>query len=412
MAIYHYIGGNQEGVEFKGELAAEDVNSAAVKIRRQGLFVLSLRKSSQIGPFDLENLGEQFVLIFRPELSSIERVLFTTHLASMLRTGVPMIDAIAAFQDDTGMNRTSRMFKRIAADLESGKPLSSALARYPRTFSPVYTHIVSSGESTGNLAETLEYLGSQLRRDYELTSRVKGALMYPIVVITVMFSVLVFITVSVVPKLLTFAQNIGRELPLSTRILIALTHVLIAYGVLIFILVIATVGLGLRASRTARGKAIIDAIILRVPIIGPLVHRFNIARFSRLLGSFYHYGIPLPTAFTILATSVPNLYYQQAVNRIKERMAHGLSLSASIDVEKAKLFPKLLVRVLRTAEKSADVDVSLTRLAEYYESELENTLKNVTTIIEPILILILGIAVMGIAIAVVIPIYQLTTSFK
>lgn len=412
MATFYYRGGNQEGRTITGEIDADDENTAAVKVRRQGLFILSLRKSSQIGPFDLERIHERISGFLGSELKPIERILFTSHLASMLKTGVPLIEAIEAFEDKKGGSRSRKMFKTIVSDLESGRPLSYALARYPRTFSPIYTHIVSSGESMGTLDATLGYLGNQLKRDYEFTASVRGAMIYPAVVLSAMLAVLIFISVTVVPKLLTFAQNVGRELPISTRILIGITNTLLHYGVLIGIILVFFGLAFVKILRTKKGREIIDTLLLKIPIVGELLRGFNLARFSRLLGSFYHYGIPLPTAFTILASSLPNLYYEQEVLRFKEKMAHGLSLSASIDNEKGNLFPKIFVRVLRTAEKSGEVDQALTRLAEYYESELENTLKNMTTIIEPVLILILGLAVMGIALAVVVPIYQITTSLK
>lgn len=412
MATFYYLGGSYEGRLIKGEVEAENEQSAAQKIRKQHLYILSLHKSNQIGPIDLDAIRDKAFSLFGSELKPIERVLFTTHLASMLKTGVPMIEAIEAFEDKSGSGRTRRMFARIVVDLESGKPLSFALSRYPRTFSPIYTHIISSGESMGTLGETLDYLGRQLRREHELASSLKGALMYPMVVLTVMISVLLFISFSVVPKLLTFAQNIGREPPLPTQILIFLTNILLNYGLLLSILGLVGVALLSYALHTKRGREIFDKIVLKLPLFGELIRKYNLARFCRLLGAFYHYGIPLPTAFTILASSLPNIYYQRAVNRFNERMAHGTSLSTSIEDEQGNLFPRLLAQVLRTAEKSANVDEALTRLAEFYETELENTLKNLTTIIEPILILILGIAVMGIALAVVVPIYQVTTSLK
>ncbi len=409
MPNFSYIAGTREGKTLNGRIEADTELLASDKLRKQGYYILNLKKASQIGPIDIEEVKKKMGSLFGSELGAVERMMFTAHLASMLKAGVPIIEAIGTFEDKNANNRRQRMYHQIIADLESGRPLSSALGRYPKTFFPIYTHIVASGESMGTLGETLRYLGDQLRKDHELTGRVRGAMIYPAVVMTIMFLVLGFITFSVVPKLLTFTQSIGTELPLATRILMNGTSFLIAYGIWIFIAVVIGVVLLTKFLKTTRGKEYYDGVMFHLPLFGELARRFNLARFSRLLGAFYHYGIPLPTAFSILTSALPNLYYQRAAENLKDRMSHGMSLAEALDKEPENIMPRLLVRVIRSAEKSATVDEALWRMADYYEEELDGTLKNLTTIIEPVLILILGVAVTGIALAVIVPIYQVTT---
>lgn len=411
MPAYNFVAGTKTGKTTKGVLKATDITAAAGNLRQQGLFILSLKKKGQIGQIDFDNLRQIIEDKIGNELSAVERIMFTTHLASMLKTGVPIIEAISAFVDKKGKGKTRRMLERIIADLESGKPLSRAFSRFPKTFSPVYTHIVASGESTGTLGETLSYLAEQLNKDHRMISRVKGAMIYPAVIVSIMLIVLSFITFSVIPKLLTFTQNINQELPLATSLLISITSFLTSYGIFLLLVIGGLIILLFKLVKTKQGREFFDKAQLKLPLAGQLVSRFNLARFSRLLGAFYHYAIPLPTAFIILESSLSNTLYRQSANRLSRQMSAGSTLSDALDQEDA-LFPKIMVRVVRSAEKSATVDDTLWRLADYYEAELDNTLKNLTTLIEPVLILILGLAITGIALAVIVPIYQITISFQ
>lgn len=412
MASYNYIVGLRDGATQKGHIDAKDIESAVADLRKKGFFVLNIKKSSQVGMFDIDAIKNILESRLGPEINESERLMFTSHLASMLKTGVPIVEAISTFLDKKSSGRRKRMFEAIIADIESGSPLSKALSKYPRSFSPIYANIISSGESMGTLGETLSYLGNQLKKDHELAGRVKSALIYPAVISVIMVIVLVFILVAVVPKILTFAENSGGELPFATRMLITLTSVLTTYGVFILIALAVLFSLFLRIIRTKKGKKKFDAVVMILPIFGELIRRFNLARFARLLGSFYHYGIPLPTAFSILETALPTTQYQDIAHRLSDRISHGDSLSIALEEESDKYFPQIMVRVLRSAEKTATVDDALSRLAEYYEEELDGTLKNLTTIIEPVMILVLGVAVTGIALAVIVPIYQITSNFK
>ena len=412
MASYNYIVGERDGTTQKGRIDARDVESAVSELRKKGLFVLSIKKSSQIGIFDLDSIKNSIESRLGPEINEAERLMFTSHLASMLKTGVPIVEAISTFLDKKSSGRRRKMYEAIIADVESGSPLSKALSKYPRSFSPIYANIISSGESMGTLGETLSYLGNQLKKDHELASRVKAALIYPAVISVIMVIVLVFILVAVVPKILTFAENSGGELPVATRILITITDILTQYGIVILAVLGVLFSLFLRLIHTKKGKRKFDAVVMLLPLFGELIKRFNLARFARLLGSFYHYGIPLPTAFAILETALPTTQYQDIAHRLSDRISHGASLSAALEEESDKYFPQVMVRVLRSAEKTATVDEALSRLAEYYEEELDGTLKNLTTIIEPVMILILGVAVTGIALAVIVPIYEITSNFK
>lgn len=410
MPIYSYSVGTKRGRVLEGSIEADNESQAVEKLRQAGYFILHLRKSSGAGIGEGINLiKEKIGALVSAEMSPTERMMFTHHLAAMLKTGVPLIEAIDTFVERKGKSRQRQMFKQIIADLKEGLPLSQSFARFPRTFSPIYTQIVASGESMGTLGETLDYLAEQLRRDHKLMSLVRSSLFYPIVVTVIMAGVLGFITFAVVPKLLMFAQNVGADVPLATQLLIKITsfitgkwHLLLLGTAVIFYLL-------RRFLKTKYGRRKFDFFLLSFPLLGKLTQRFHLARFSRLLGAFYHYGIAIPTAFGILKKSLPNSYYQDSVERLKEKISTGRTLSEALEEEEEKYFPRIISRVIRSAEKSATVDEALWRLADYYEEELNNELTNLTKVIEPLLMLVLGIAVVGLAMAVIVPIYKITT---
>jgi type IV pilus assembly protein PilC len=343
-------------------------------------------------------------------MSTGEKLLFTTQLGSMLRTGLPITEAIEAFVGEKSSG-SSLILKKIIDAVKSGQKLSSALQEFPAIFDPVYINVVRSGETTGTLAETLDYLGEQLKKDHELTSRVKSSMIYPIVVMVAMVTVMTFISLFVVPKIVTFAENSGAELPLVTKWIVAVTGIIESYWPFILVgLAGATIAFW-QLVKTPDGRRISDSIILKLPIFGPLISRYNQVRFARLLAGFYKYGISVEDSFNILSESLTSYAYQQACIRIKNRLMLGRSLSDAMEGEK-ELFPSIMSRVIKGAEKTGSLDDTLLKLAQFYETELETALKNLTTIIEPIMIVFLGVGVIGIALSVIVPIYNVTSQLR
>ena len=200
MAVYLYQAGMSGGKIIQGSVEAADEKDAVDKLKSQGYFVLKLRRAGS-GDLNLDDIKDNILGRFQPEISGLDRVMFTTNLAELLKTGLPIVEAIETFVEQGGSSRMKKMVQDIVADIRAGKPPSTAFARFPRSFPPVYTAIVASGETIGTLGDTLSYLGNQLKKDYELKSKVKGAFTYPIVVIIVMLIVSVFILFFVVPKI-------------------------------------------------------------------------------------------------------------------------------------------------------------------------------------------------------------------
>ncbi len=344
-------------------------------------------------------------------LGTAEKILFTSQMSSMIKAGLPIMDALSTFVDQKGSSGMSRVIGKIILEIQAGRKLSETMSHFPKLFSPAYIAVVRSGESSGTLADSLGYLAMQLRRENDLTNKIRSALIYPIVVVTAMVAVMIFISVSIVPKILLFAQSSGQKLPGYTLALVNTVSFFTKYWYLMGLLSILMIASLIAFSRSQGGGRILGRLSLRIPVLGPLVIRYNLARFARVLGGFYIYGVEIVSSFDILAASLDNPLYRDACARINDHLTVGKSLADAIANEK-ELFPSIVNRLIRGAEKTGNLGVTLDKLAAYYEEELEVALRNLLSLIEPALIFILGFGVLGLALVVIVPIYKITSTLK
>lgn len=394
-----------------GRLTAGSEIEATTILNEQGLMVVSMRQRNPLEIGFLTNLIAQIDRSLNEHLSMTEKILFTTQLGSMIKAGLPIMDALSTFIEQRSNTGASRIVGRIIMDIQSGRKLSESMTRYPNVFPPAYVSVLRAGENSGTLAESLEYLAVQLRREYDLANKVRSALIYPVVVITAMLSVMIFISVSIVPKILLFAQSSGQKLPGYTLAMVNtvsfFSHYWYLFVAFILLIIFALIGF----SKSQSGGRILGKMSLRLPVVGPLVVRYNLARFARVLGGFYIYGVEVVTSFEILASSLDNPLYRDACVRINDQLTAGKSLADAIANEK-ELFPSIVNRLIRGAEKTGNLGVTLDKLAAFYEEELEVALRNLLSLIEPALIFVLGFGVLGLALVVIVPIYKITSSLK
>lgn len=293
--------------------------------------------------------------------------------------------------------------------IQQGKKLSEAMRKFPGIFSAYYCSLVSAGEMSGRLDETFLHLANELRREYEFRERIKSAMLYPSLVIIVAFLVVSLLVLLVIPKITELTKSFGGDLPLSTKIVSGVSIFLTQYGLFIIVATPALVVACILLMRQPRTKAFLDQYILQIPLIGKLIRHYDIARILRLIGSCLTYGIPLTTTFDAVADVVDNRLYKEACIRMKKRVNKGMNLATVFGLEGTFLFPIFIVRSVRGAEKTGSVDTALTRLSVFFESDVDRALKRITDLIEPILTIILGLIVGSIALAVIGPIYQLTS---
>lgn len=339
-----------------------------------------------------------------------QKIFFTENLRVMIRAGLSMTEGL----NTLALQAESKFFRRIInlikEDVEAGKSLAQGCAKYPKVFPHIFVNMVQIGEVSGTLDQSLTELTQQMKKDHTLRSKVKGAMTYPIVILVAMLGITIGLLVFVLPKLLAIFKEFGDiKLPLATRILIASSDFVQKHGILTAALFIAAIFGVVAFYRTAFGKSLFHMFFVRAPILGPIVKKVNLARFSRTLSGLLKTDIPVVQSLAVTADVLGNVHYHAAILEAAEYIKKGETISRSL-ASYPRLFPPLVVQMVLVGERSGNVDSLLADIAEFYEAQVDNVLDNMSSIIEPVLILTLGGAVGFIALAVMMPMYTLTQS--
>jgi len=336
-----------------------------------------------------------------------EKLFFAENLRVMIKAGLALTEALVTLEMQAKNTKFKMIIRDLLASVEKGDPLSGALARYPKVFSSFFINMVQVGETSGTLEKNLSEVAVQMKKEHELLSKVKSALAYPIVIIIATVVVGVVMIVYILPSILSVFKDMNVKLPLSTRILITGTDIIFKYGIYIaaaFLLFI----IGLVAlARSKKGRPMIHRALLRLPIIGGIIQKINLARFSRTLSALLKTDIQIIKSFQITATVVGNISYRTSLIETAETLKEGIAIAESLK-KYPRLFPPLVTQMVAVGEKSGTTDQLLAELAEFYEAEVDEVTKSLSSIIEPLIIIFLGVVVGGMAMAVIGPIYSLS----
>lgn len=349
-------------------------------------------------------------MLFNSSVPLTQKVFFTENLKVMVHAGLSISEAL----NTLALQAESKSFKRVIAivreDVEQGRSLSAGLAKFPRIFPSIFTSMIQIGEVSGTLEDVLQELTTQMKKDYELRSKVRGAMTYPIVILVAMLGITTGLLTFVLPKLLGVFKEFGNvKLPLATRILITISDFTQAHGVLVAIGFVVFVVSFVAFARTKVGRSVVHRLIIFSPIIGPIAKKVNLARFSRTVSGLLKTDIPVVQSFNVTSQVVGNIHYRTALQDAGERIKKGETIARALG-NYPKLFPPLVVQMVLVGERSGTVDELLSDIAAFYEQQVDQILDNLSSVIEPILILALGGMVGGIALAVITPIYALTQS--
>jgi len=336
----------------------------------------------------------------------IERVLFSRYFSLMLRAGMDVKRSLQALQQQTRSKSLKTALESVYQDIERGKTLAESMESFPIVFPPLFISFIEVGETTGRLQESLEVLANQLQKEYELRRAVRGGMLYPIVIIMALIAVGVAMMFFVVPKLVEVFEGFDVELPLATRILIAASDIFQHHWLLLFIGVFVVVFGFWSLLRIASFKAAVLNAFLYVPVIGPIMQKINLGRFSRNLSSLLQSGVPFIRALEILGENTPHPSYASVFAAAREHVKQGKELSSFLE-EFHRLFPPIVINVIKVGEETGALDQVLSETALFYESEVDQTMKNLTSIMEPILMVAVGLAVGALAVSVISPIYDL-----
>jgi len=335
----------------------------------------------------------------------IDMVMMSKHLSIMIKAGLPLDESVEILIEQTTSHKLKRILKVVLKKIQGGDNLSDGLSLFPRVFSPFYINMVKVGEAGGTLEENLERLAIQFNKDYELRRRVKSAMLYPILVLTITVFLSMAISIFVLPKLSTLFSSMNYELPLATKILVAVSLFLQNYGVYVFFGIILFVMFIAWLSRQKILRAFFHRVYLEIPIIKRIVIDLNLARFSLILGSLLKSGLPIVEAINITSKVLTNYYYQKALDRSVEDVKAGFQLSVGLE-KNSDIFPPVVYRMINVGERTGNLEEVLEYLAEFFETEVDTMTKNLATVVEPLLLVFIGIIVGGVAIAIVSPIYN------
>jgi len=337
-----------------------------------------------------------------------EKLFFVQYLGIMLKAGISLSVALQTLAKQTKNKKFAKIIGQVAKNVEKGVTFTESLRPYEKVFGQLFINMVESGEVSGKLEEVLKKLYIQFKKNHELISKVRGALTYPLVILFAMTGIGIFMMIVVVPKITVMFKDFNAELPLPTKLLIKFSDSLVAYGLLYLIASVVLILILRQLIKTQKGKHIFHAILLKLPIFGSIIKKINLARFARTISSLLKTDIMIIKSFQITAQVLGNVHYRDALLGMSDRIKKGGAINEVIS-NYPKLFPPVVVQMVAVGESTGELDYVLEELAEFYEGEIDQTMNNLPAIIEPVLILTLGLVVGAMAVAVIMPMYSLTS---
>lgn len=340
----------------------------------------------------------------------VQKIVFVHNLFIMTKAGLSIVDSLRILSTQMENKKLSATIGIIKERVEKGRQLSEVLAEFPKIFPPIYVSMIAAGETAGKLETSLEQVASQMKKTHELTARVKGALVYPAVVLIAMVGIGIEMVGFVLPKIIGLFEDFHAALPLATRVLIAVVKFSQNYGIFALIGLVGFIFFLIWLVRKPAVRRRVHQFNLHLPIAGAIIKKINVARFTLTLSSLLQSAIPIIDALRITATVQTNLAYREALIATAETLKKGQPLSDGL-MQYGKLFPPMVAQMVMVGEETGEVEPMLNELAQFYSDEVDQTMKNFSTIIEPVIILLLGFGVAGVAVAVIMPIYSLAQSF-
>jgi len=395
MPVYSYVAKNPRGETIKGTLEALDEVQLRAILKEKSLYLLEAKEE------------KRKPLKQRAKLSRRELITFTIHLATSLESGIPLVTAIQDFSEE--FKAKKELFENLVSMLQAGMSFSDALENFPRAFPKVYVSIVMAGEATGNLDRVLWDLVRFLEWQEEVSRQVKQASIYPIIVILMVIGVITLLMTFTLPRIVPILKSYNVELPWVTRMFIGVSEWFQNYWWVI-ILVIAGFFLfyKLTYAYSIKWRKFWDKLKLKIPVFGPLQHKLAFSRFSHYMASLYKAGIGLIQALSIVQDVVGNEVIAESLSRVKERVLAGEKISEAMKTD--PIFPKLVIRMMAVGEETGRIEVTLEKVSDYYDREVPAAIRRFFAVLEPSIIILLGVVVLFLALAIFLPIYKLASS--
>ena len=397
MLTYKYIARDTRTNEkVEAEIQAANEQAAVKLLTERGMAPLELEvKKERLGPGG-----------WLHKVPAKQKVIFSRQLSTLINAGLPLMQSLNTVRTQTSNKILKDVLAKIITDVEAGSSLTDALARHPRVFDNVYVSLVAAGEASGTLDLSLERLANQQEKDTEIVAKVRGALVYPVIVLMVLMGVVIFMITTVLPQVETLYQNLpGAQLPFLTVMLLKIAHFIINFWWLLILLGISAAFIFRRWAHTEGGQSSLDNLKIKMWPIAPLFMKFYMARFSRTAATLIGSGVPMIKMLNTSADAVGNVHIANSIRKASEQVKGGKTLSLSIKGDDH--FLDLVPEMIHIGEQSGQLEGMMGKVADYYEKEVDNQIKSISTIIEPALMIVVGIMALVIVAAVLLPIYGL-----
>ncbi len=400
MAKYQYKARDGQGAIKSGVIDAMNKNSAISQLRDKQFIPLEIKEKT--GDIEIFNKIKDALGV-----PMKDKVIFTRQLASIINAGITLVEALQLIQDQTNSRQLKNIIAKVLEDIQGGLTFADALAKYPDVFSDLFINIVRAGEISGTLDTSLENLAEQMQKDAAVMGKIKGAMTLPILVLIVIVGVIILMSVAVIPQLSDLFKEAGASLPLPTQIMMAMSEVLTTplYDLALVAIIAVSIFLLTKFLKTKRGKEIKDTAIFKMPVFGSLQKLVIYTRLTGVLAMLLKSGVPLLKAMDIIADLVGNTLYTRALHKVAKEVEKGVPLSQAISQD--PLFPNMISQMLNIGEQTGSIDNMLEKVCKLYETDMSNLIGNLTTLLEPMLMVIMGGAVAFIVMAVLMPIYNL-----
>jgi len=399
MAVFVYQGRTASGVQ-NGEIEAPDRSSAVGELRRRAILVTKIA----------EKTAPKLSFKFGGKVKDKEMAIFTRQFSTMIDAGLPLVQCLNILAEQSESKTLRSVTGQVARHVEAGSTLADALRRHPRTFDDLFTNLVEVGEAGGILDVVLQRLAAYIEKAAALKRKVKAAMVYPCAIIGVALLVVIFMLTFVIPTFAQMFKDLGADLPLPTKVVMLLSDFVRSYILLIIAGMIGAV-MALRSYyRTEGGRATIDALMLKLPVFGTLVRKVAVARFTRTLGTLVQSGVPILDGLRITARTAGNKVVEKAVLQCRAAVTEGKTLADPLRT--SGVFPPMVTQMISVGEQTGALDAMLSKIADFYDDEVDTAVSTLTSLLEPIMIVFLGVVVGGLVVAMYLPIFKLVTLVK
>lgn len=401
---YNYTVRDRAGREITGSLDAENADVLAGKLRQMGYFVVSVDEVRV-------SMAKKEIHIFGVKVKTESITIFTRQFATMINAGLPLIKCLSILAQQTESSTLADIITDCQREVEAGRSLSEALSKHPEAFSNLYVSMVRAGELGGMLDDVLLRIADQFERDSEIRKKVKSAMTYPIAILGILLILLTGMIVFVVPRFTAMFKQLGGSLPTFTKAIVGISHFVGGWGGLVIIVVIVGFVIAERRFKASdKGRYAIDKMKLRLPFVGTLFHKMAMSKFSRSLGTLISAGVPILGALEITGETTGNMVVTRALDDVRAGVKEGETIAQPLS--QAAVFPPMVTQMIAVGEETGALDVMLGKVSEFYDTEVNAGVDSLTSTLEPLLMMFLGVTVGLIVIALYLPIFRVITLIK